>query len=122
MFKEKLLISIVFTLSPLVNAEVLQDPTMPPSYNKSSVMSDVAESSVTSSSGLKVTKIQLSPRSHSAVINSEKVEIGDSIFGALVLKIEPNKVIVDLKGERVELPLIATKFKYKRMPNKVSKK
>lgn len=120
MFRKQILFTAVVLFSQTSIAEVLEDPTMPPGYMKPG-SNGVAASAQETSGSLKVTAIQLSAKAHSAVINSEKVRIGDSISGARVLRIEPNKVVVDLKGERRELPLIATEFKQKVMPGRAFK-
>lgn len=76
---------------------VMRDPTQPPGYE-----SDVSRVPET----LMVNAIIYSPSRKVAMLNHKYVKEGDNIYGAKVIKITPNGVILsDSKKGQYEIPL-----------------
>ena len=82
-------IGILFT--PLVFAEVINDPTRP--WRSESVVESVTQEDVT----YQVSSIIKRRVGSSAIVNGQQVEVGDVIEGARVQKIERGRVLLQIK-------------------------
>ncbi|MGE6108689.1 SctD/MshK family protein [Aeromonas sobria] len=91
----------IFLLSPLAQAEVLRDPTLP--------LEGVAGSAkAPQERGLpKLQSIMLGNGPARAVLNGQSYRIGERVNGYQLVGIDADAVLLDKGGKRLRLPLFA---------------
>ena len=88
----------------------LADPTRPlieaaPPAPEEDEAPGLAQSLLDRLNGFELTSVLIRPGLRLAVINSERVAIGDRVGSARVAAIEPGLVVLEMNGERRELRL-----------------
>jgi len=81
------------------------DPTEPPF--RSAVNNAVIIKSEAVAPGLTLSSILISPNRRVAVINGEILKPNESIQGARIVAIEPDRVLLDNAGKKIELFLLS---------------
>ena len=87
-------------------ATPLADPTKPPDFQTmpSVPMSGNIPEEVTN---YRLNAVKIGAKSRWAIINSERVEEGDKVGPAQILKIQPSQVLIDYNGQQITLSLLA---------------
>ncbi len=81
--------------------KALTDPTRPANWHARSDVPLTADADPVG--GLILQGVFSAPGQRSAMINGQRVAVGDMVSGATVLLIEKNKVTLSLDGESIEL-------------------
>lgn len=87
----------------------LKDPTRPMNWHARSDVSVMADADPVR--GLKLQGIFSASGQRSAMINGQRVVVGDEVSGATVVRIENNRVTLSLDGESIELASMLPKVK-----------
>ncbi|HTT08845.1 MAG TPA: general secretion pathway protein GspB [Gammaproteobacteria bacterium] len=91
-------------------AAPLVDPTKPPDFKTvapAAASTEIAEE-VTN---FRLNAVKVGAKLRWAIINSERVEEGDKIGPAQVLRIQPDRVLIDYNGQKITLSLLSNDVK-----------
>ncbi len=87
--------------------QALPDPTRPSDY----APLDVSEPASAQANAYRVSAIRISSAGRVAIVNGNPVRSGDQLSGAIVRAIEADGVVLDIRRERIKIPLINFRVK-----------
>lgn len=115
------MICVLMGLSLLPSLSWSFDPTAPPGYEAGTLDGAMGKQSVykrtpkkTASPEWTLRQIVYRPDGKSAVINGWVVQEGDTVKGAVIKRIEPEKVVLSAKGKEVVLSIAPSRPKIRR--------
>lgn len=110
MFKHFIAFAVFTLLAISVNADIQVDPMRPQWGTGSSASStSTTANRTTPARSFTLQSILIIDQQKSAVINQQRVNLGDSIQGARVVAIEPKQVVINVQGKDRVLSLYTRK-------------
>lgn len=116
----RIVIAALALLAGSVNAQeqivigglAYRDPTQPPGVNRDVALTTTAPGRT----AYTVSFIRAGGSSSVAVVNSQMVSVGDSVDRALVREIRPDRVILEVDGQMLEISTYRAAFRTPAIP------
>lgn len=96
----------------VIDGLAYRDPTQPPGVSREQPLTSSAPGRV----AYAVTFIRAGGANTVAVVNSQVVSVGDTVDRAIVTAIEPDKVMLEVDGETLEISTFRAAFRTPTVP------
>lgn len=96
----------------VIDGLVYRDPTQPPGMTREQTLT----SSVPGRVAYTVSFIRVGGANTVAVVNSQVVSVGDSVDRAIVRAIEPDRVVLEVDGQMLEISTFRAAFRTPAVP------